>query len=348
MTTAFATEVRDGVAPASGGIDVSVVVCTYNRAELLPGALASVQALVTDSPLAYEIVVVNNASTDDTPRVIEAAARNSPVPLRGVYEPRPGVVAARNRGIHEARGEWIAFFDDDQIADPRWLAELLAMTREKSIRCAGGGCRLSLPPGGPYDLGPEFRGLLGENGAGDAPQRAVPGQALGTGNLLVHRGVFAEIGVFNEEARDGGEDTDLFGRMFAAGIEAWYTPRAFSFHVVPPYRLTPAYLRWKSIRGGGHIARRNWKAQGRPRFLFEFVARLGQALCLHLPRLAFARLAASPASYLDRRCLLWRSEGYLRYALSYLAPRLFAQRAFFEEMEFRSEREKFAEEPAHQ
>ena len=71
-----------------GVMDVTVVVCTYNRAALLRDALASLQALEKGDDFRYEILVVNNASTDDTDRAVAECARGSPVPLRGVYEPR--------------------------------------------------------------------------------------------------------------------------------------------------------------------------------------------------------------------------------------------------------------------
>src|SRR2546421_689464 len=109
----------------AGPLDVSVVVCTYNRAALLRDALASLGVLQTDGRFRYEILVVDNASSDETPAVIEEEAARSPVPMRGVREARPGVACARNRGVQETAAPWIAFFDDDQIADPGWLAELL-------------------------------------------------------------------------------------------------------------------------------------------------------------------------------------------------------------------------------
>jgi glycosyltransferase involved in cell wall biosynthesis len=323
-------------------LDVSIVVCTYNRADFLRDALASLQRLATDGNVRHEIVVVDNASTDDTGRVIEEAARDSPVPLRGVHEVRPGVACARNRGVCEARAPWIAFFDDDQVADPQWLNELLAVAREKGVRCVGGGSRLRLPPGGPYTLAPECRGLLGGSEEGRLSGRYDRRRIPATNNLLLHRSVFEEVGLFDESLREAGEDSDLYRRMHAARIEGWYTHKAFSYHVVPPYRLTEAYWCWKARRNGGHLARRDRHERGRVAFLLLLAARLGQALFLHVPRLLWAQLRRAEAQVQQMRCLLWRSEGYVRYALSFLAPRLFAQRGFFARMEFRAEREMFA------
>src|SRR5205809_1380614 len=113
--------------------DISIVVCTQNRAEMLRGALASLYDLDADG-FSYEIVVIDNGSTDATPEVIAAAEAESRNPLRRIYEPEKGIVSARNRGIREARGRWIAFFDDDQIANSKWLAELYRGANAKHCR----------------------------------------------------------------------------------------------------------------------------------------------------------------------------------------------------------------------
>src|SRR5690349_14582285 len=100
---------------------ITIVVCTYNRSAMLRDALRSLYDLRTAGEFTYEVLVVDNNSPDDTPAAIEQCSRESRALLRGVRETKPGVAAARNRGVREAHGEWIAFFDDDQIADADWL-----------------------------------------------------------------------------------------------------------------------------------------------------------------------------------------------------------------------------------
>jgi glycosyltransferase involved in cell wall biosynthesis len=319
---------------------ITVVVCTYNRAALLRDTLASLAALKTDGEFAYEVVVVDNASTDTTPVVIAEAAQSFPVSLRGVREERAGVACARNRGIAEARGTWIAFFDDDQVAHPCWLKELLAQARRTGARCVGGGIQLLLPPGSPEIPPGPCRALLGESTC-PSERRYNRRWSPGAGNLMLHRSVFEQVGVFDENLREAGEDADLFARMYTAGIEGWYAPAAIGYHVIPAYRLTEKYFRWKSLRNGGHVARRNRQQWGPVMFLAVLGARLGQVLTVHLPRLIWSKLRRAEDRALSARCLLWRAEGYVRFALSFLAPRLFAQRAFLSWLEFRSERELF-------
>lgn len=93
---------------------ISVVIPTYNRSALLPEALQSVFAQTYGD---YEVVVVDDGSTDDTPRALQPFADR----LRCVHQTNQGEAAARNRGVREARGEWIAFLDSDD----RWVAEAL-------------------------------------------------------------------------------------------------------------------------------------------------------------------------------------------------------------------------------
>jgi glycosyltransferase involved in cell wall biosynthesis len=309
---------------------------------MLRDALASLMALDTGGQFTYEVLVVDNASTDETAGVVEEAARRSPVPMRRVYEPRAGVACARNCGIAETRTTWIAFFDDDQVADPMWLKELLVMAREKQVRCVGGANRLLLPEGGPHTLSRACRSLLSESVGRDTACPYSRTWAPGTGNMLINRNVFAEVGSFDETLREAGEDADLYGRMWKAKIAAWYTPAAISHHVVPEYRLKSDYLRWKSMRNGGHAARRHLEDWRRATFCVMLLARVARALLVHLPRLLWARLLKDDELAQNSQCLLWRAQGYVRFTLHLVAPRLFAQRRFFDWLDFRSEQQMFA------
>ena len=323
-------------ATPAGPVDVSVVVCTYNRAEMLRDALVSLAELDCSGKCTFEIVVIDNASTDNTRNVVDDFATAAPVSVRYAYEAKPGVSAARNRGIREGRGEWIAFMDDDQIADPHWLTALLATAHGRNVRCVGGANRLKLPDGfEARDLAKPLRSLLGESVGRDSERPYTRKRAPGAGNLLIHRSVFEQVGTFDESLAAAGEDTDLYGRLWAQGIRAWCNPEAVSCHRVPAHRLDERYLRWKCQRNGGHLAHRVLSESGRLWAALLLVLRLVQAVGLHWPRLILARMRKDQETALGLRCLCWRATGYLRFALYYLAPRLFAQRTFMKRMEFR-------------
>src|SRR5262245_28178236 len=101
---------------------LTLAICTYNRAGLLGRALDSAltQTLPRDE---FEILIIDNGSTDGTRQVVAAYQARTPN-LRYVLEPQPGIAHARNRAAAEALGEYLAFLDDDAWADAKWLAEL--------------------------------------------------------------------------------------------------------------------------------------------------------------------------------------------------------------------------------
>ncbi len=290
--------------------DISIVVCTQNRAAMLRGALASLYDLATDG-FSYEVVVIDNGSTDATPASIAAAAAESKNPLRGVFEGEMGIVPARNRGIREARGRWIAFFDDDQLADRQWLVELYRGAVAKGSRVVGGSVHLVFLGGCDRELDPTVRMLLGEARLQGEPRRYGRRLTPGCGNLMVARSVFEEVGVFQRTIDGRGEDTDLFSRIERAGIEAWYFPTAIVQHLTPPERLEEAYLLSLARRMGAGIAQRQ-AAWGRAQFVAMWLAKAARAAAVQWPLAAVARLRGDYETWLGRRCLLAINASFLR------------------------------------
>jgi GT2 family glycosyltransferase len=291
--------------------DISVVVCTRNRAELLRGALASLYDLATEDEFSYEIVVVDNGSTDETGQVIGLAAQESKHPLRGVVASEPGIVAARNRGIDEANGKWIAFFGDDQLADWHWLAELHRGALEKNCRVVGGSVQLALPADCKRQFHSTVLSLLGESLGGDLPQRFGGRLTPGCGNLMIERGVFDQVGRI-EPAIDGrGEYIELCDRIQRAKIDAWYFPTAIVHQLTPADRLERDYLLGLAERTGRGIALLQRKSLGIIRFSFAWVARLTRLLAIEYPRVTWVAMSRNSELKLARRCELRISRGYL-------------------------------------
>jgi glycosyltransferase involved in cell wall biosynthesis len=107
---------------------LSVAICTWNRARPLRVALSSLTGLVDPDGASWEVVVVDNNSTDDTLPAVEEY--RDLLPIRYVFEPRQGLSHARNRAMQEAGGDLIVFTDDDVRVDPRWLAEYASAAQE--------------------------------------------------------------------------------------------------------------------------------------------------------------------------------------------------------------------------
>ncbi len=290
--------------------DISIVVCTQNRAEMLRGALASLFDLTTNG-FAYEIVVIDNGSKDHTQQVIAEAARESKHLLRGICEPERGIVPARNRGIRESCGRWIAFFDDDQLADSRWLVELHDGVTAKRCRVAGGAVYLSFPSGCARKLDPTVRMLLGEAKLGKEPCPYGGRLTPGCGNLIVERTVFDEVGIFERTVDGRGEDTDLFSRIEQAGIAAWYFPSAIVHHLTPPERLTHAYLLNLARRMGAGIAARQAAQYSGGRFAALWLAKALRLALLQAPQFALAAVGGEQEAAIGHRCLMAINASFL-------------------------------------
>ena len=288
--------------------NITIVVCTYNRSAMLRDALRSLYDLRTAGEFSYEILVVDNNSPDDTPAVIEECRRESRATLRGVRETKPGVSAARNRGIREAHGEWIAFFDDDQIADADWLYELRRGVLEKQCRIVGGAVHLLLPENCERHLDPFCRMLLGESRWSDEPQPYNHKINPGCGNLMVEKSIFDEVGNFNEALRRG-EDTDLYRRTRAAGMTAWYLPAAIIHHMTPDERLVDSYLLKLSRNMGDLLAIHEWNTRSTLLAAATWIAKACRAAGVYWPQRQLSWLLGRHETELGARCKLSLSTG---------------------------------------
>ena len=119
-------------------MNITVILCTYNRCQSLPSALDSVTATLLPDSIEWEVLVVDNNSTDETRQVVEDFSRRWPDRFRYLFEPRPGKSNALNAGIREAAGDILAFMDDDVFVDPMWLQNLTANLHNGAWAGSGG------------------------------------------------------------------------------------------------------------------------------------------------------------------------------------------------------------------
>ena len=267
-------------------MNVTVILCTYNRCQSLAKALDSVVAQTFSDPTEWEVLVVDNNSRDETREVVDDFCRRYPGRFRYLFEPRQGKSYALNTAIAEARGDVFAFMDDDVIVDPTWLQNLTAGVRGGEWVGAGGrilpqwNCVppswlpqkewFGMAPLVMFDLGQETLSLS------DAP--------FGT-NMAFHRSMFEKYGTFridlgprpNSEIRD--EDTEFGRRLLAAGERIKYEPAAVVHHEVPQKRLKREFfLKWwfdkgrTAVREAGVAADGEWSISGIPLYLFRRVA----------------------------------------------------------------------------
>jgi len=325
------TATREAVAPMtasnssaephpSARPSVTVVVCTRNRAAGLRRALESLTKLDVDG-LNADVLVVDNGSTDRTAEVVAEVAAGSPIPISRVFEATPGVAHARQRGVITSGGEWIASFDDDQLAEPDWLRNLFALAKERDVKFVGGRVDLALPEGhADRDLAPFTQMLLGASVDLPAVRPYDLKTTPGAGNMMAHRSVFEAVGPF-DDSLDRGEDTDFYVRAVAAGFDVWYTPDAVVHHCIPADRMHDGYLyRLCDVIGNG-TAERDRNRFGRAKLPAIWLARLGQTGCVLLPQWVWAKLFQSTEAERGRRCRLRVARRYLADGLRYIAGR---------------------------
>ncbi len=315
-------------------VDVSIVICSHNRADGLRTALSSLINQETDCKFTYEILVIHTNSPG-TVDAIEAVAQQADIPVRSVHESRRGQVVARNRGIDEVRGEWLALFDDDQTAEPTWLKGLWNIAHEKDAKNVGGVLHLRLPDDCDREFSPKCRRMLGETVGWQTAQPYTIQEGPGSGNQMIHRSVFEQIGKYDESFTLRGYDSDIYRRMRMANVRSWYTPEAVGYHHIPADRLDDFYFHETALHNGWQFAKRDRLEKGNLWVVMRATARLGQAACVNVPRLMVAKLKGDREQILDAKVRLWRAEGYCRSVLYAIAPKVFRQERFFSKFEFR-------------
>ena len=263
MTAPLPTETTAGISTAAKSAratprpDVSVVVSTFNRCESLCRTLDSLLAQDVPSGITFEIIVVDNNSSDRTAARVASYVRREPARVRYVFESRQGVSYGRNVGIAAAEAPIIAFTDDDNEVDPRWIASIKATLDDSPGVAAVGGRILpkSPEPVLPRWLNRQHWGPLAILDYGDESfetSRRNP-RCLLTANLAVRREVFGRIGGFSP-AFQRCQDHEFLIRLWRAGDCALYAPDVIVRSSIAQERLTRRYHREWHTRHGRYAA----------------------------------------------------------------------------------------------
>ncbi|HMP77509.1 MAG TPA: glycosyltransferase [Kiritimatiellia bacterium] len=234
---------------------LTVVVCTHNREAYLPACIESLrrQTLPRDD---YEILVVDNASTDSTAALCRAWEAEGLI--RYVFEPVPGLSQARNTGWQNARGRYVGYLDDDGQAAPGWLAAArdAFVLQQPEPGWVGGPIELDWNAPPPDWLDTELQECLGRLDWGDTARWLTPRERLGGGNSFYPRAVLEASGGFDTRLGRkknlllSGEETQLQRRLEAAGHRLFYHPGVRMLHAVPEERLRPDFFQRRYYWGG--------------------------------------------------------------------------------------------------
>lgn len=297
---------------------LTVAICTYNRAAGLRAALRALTAQ-RDPATPFEIVVVDNNSTDETCSIVQSFGEA----VRYIFEGRQGLSYARNAAIEAAAGEIVAFTDDDVEVAPGWTATLIhAFASHPEVDCIGGRVLPRWPAAPPPWLTRAHWAPLALQDHGETPlvfDASRPVCLVGA-NVAFRRSVFARVGLFSptvQRVRDGvgsTEDHELLLRLYAAGGRALYFPDLLVTAEIPAHRLTRGYhRRWHRGHGRFHAVMRTPEMErtgrgrllGIPAHLFRTAAADAAAWCK-------LKMRGEAAEAFARETRLWFFSGFLR------------------------------------
>lgn len=301
--------------PAAGAevdnILISVIVCTYNHSETLKQTLTSLLAQTFPSEY-YEIIVVDNNSTDNTAEAVAEFIRSSDKQIRYVKERKQGLSYARNKGAEVARGEIIAYTDDDVIADKGWLAGLYEIyEKDKSVACVGGKIEPIWQAPKPDWLPAELESYLAILDYGPEPIELKSKYPFGA-NFSVRREIFSKIGGFEVDLGRKGktllsvEEIEFCHRIEDSGGKLMYTPRALVHHIIPPERLTKKWFRqrlyWQAISQTIYHQIIQPKSKV---YLTKDILKFSKSTLGTIARLVKARIVGSNSFIYDARLYYW-------------------------------------------
>ena len=230
-------------------MELSIIISTYNNAVSLIRTLNSVAKQDADKAI-WECVVVNNNSTDNTAEMVAAFAKeHSDINIKLVDEAQQGLSYARNRGIAEAEGQFLAFIDDDETINEGFVSAYLDLFHNHGAFAGAGALKVrydSARPkwmsyytekmiANPLNLGKEIITITSSvNPTG--------------GNMAFNREIFRLYGGFDTDLGrkgkelSGGEENDMFQRLRDLGERVFYTPHAIAYHHIADRKLTPEYF----------------------------------------------------------------------------------------------------------
>ena len=244
-------------------LTVSVIVPTRNRLDVLRQAVAALcaQQYPRDG---FEIVVVDNASSDGTATWLESIVAERGPRVRWLREAKPGSHYARNRGFAAATGQIVALIDDDIVVAPDWLERLVAVYQNPQVGCAGGRIRIKWINGRPDSHITPFSSRLGELDLGEETAFV---ESVNAGNLSARRDVLIRVGGYNPcnapgDSLVGDGEAGLCRKVRRAGYAIMYVPAATAWHLQDASRVTVPYLKRRFADQGRSDAYTDYQCGG--------------------------------------------------------------------------------------
>lgn len=242
--------------------DISIIICTYNRSQNLPALIQKLEQQERIEELNWDVVVIDNNSSDDTKNVVQSITQHSKLNIRYIFEEKQGTSYARNRGINDTDSLYLAFIDDDILVSPMWLYHIYQPISQQNYDVIAGRIHLDQIQKLPKWITPTMYGFLGYQDFGETPiQLSGDRQFPFAGNMAFNRRVIDLVGYFNTrigrkgsgtkgDAMFKGAEAEFFQRLAKAGGTFFYAPGAIVHHQILPFQLKKSYFRLIHYKAG--------------------------------------------------------------------------------------------------
>jgi len=267
---------------------ISVVVCTYNREKFIGRALETLTGQ-TLSPGKYEILIIDNSSTDNTAFICRDFITSHPLfNIKYLFEANKGLSFARNRGIMEASSPIITYVDDDTEASPAFLENILNFFESHPGTVGIGGKVIPIYPdtGEPEWMNKYLHGFIGLVDYGEGPALYKPPMKYPAGcNMTYTKEILQKAGGFNNQLTFRSDDKHIFYQVKKHSSSIYYLPGAMVHHNIDRQRVSFDNFRKLFLKTGNEEKRRVKSESGITGVIkkfFEFSIKLGASLLLYL------------------------------------------------------------------
>lgn len=229
---------------------VSVIVATYNRCDFLEDCIKSYNEQDCDKSL-FEVLIINNNSTDETKSIsLELIKKYPEVDVKYLEETSQGLSYGRNRGIKEGKYNLIHFFDDDAVATPNYISSIIdTFKRFPKAKAAGGKILLNYFEGRPRWASTYMESIFGLFDLGEEEKEFPRNNYPRGSNMTFRRELFDEVGPFDVSLGRkgkimlGGEEKEMFQRVYESNASVIYNPKTVCFHAVPEPRTRTEFVK---------------------------------------------------------------------------------------------------------
>ncbi len=251
---------------------IDICIATYKRVAWLKKLLESLTAQTLDARI--KIIIIDNDPEKSAESMVAGFFFNKAIPYIYDTQPEKNIALTRNKALDYVTAEYIVFVDDDEWVAPNWLVSLLSVCQRYEADVVFGPVIPELPEDAPLwiQTGGVFNRIRPKTGAIK--------QDGATNNCLIHKSsrINQMLRFDPDYGLSGGEDTELFSRLYANGAKLIWCDEALAYETVPPERTTVKWLALRALRGGQTFALITFKNLSSPEKILWLIKRLSYFL----------------------------------------------------------------------